>query len=237
MKTRISKALAIMTVASTALFSSASATAGLLTTPVQTQTFSFATLTDPTAVLSFNGFNVAQGVLNSVHMTWTISSNLNNVLFNINATASNVGTPVPTTATATTNFTGTGVATALTGTNSLTTPGFVGSVPGNFAATTVGNATQTGVTGLVCISNDLSCSPTVSNLAGYVGGTNLFNINVSNFGTQGGSVPPGVFAGNNGTANGTVTLWYDYSIPAPATLALMGLGLFGMLAMRRKAEA
>ncbi|MDD2721413.1 MAG: choice-of-anchor E domain-containing protein [Gallionella sp.] len=237
MKTRISKALTITALAATALFSSASASAGLLTTPVQTQTFSFATLNDPVALLSFSGFNVSQGVLNSVHLSWTITSTVNNALINTNATASNVGTPVPTTATATTTFTGTGIATALSGSNNLTTPGFVGSVPGANAVTTVGTVSQTGVTGSTCISNDLSCSPSITNLTGYIGGANLFTISVSNFGNQGGSVPPGVFTGNNGTATGTVTLFYDYKIPAPATLALLGLGLFGLVSMRRKANA
>lgn len=229
MKTRIFKTFAVLSAAATMMFSAASASAALIyTTPTQTQNFSFATLNDPNAVLAFNGFNVTQGVLQSVTMAWSITSNLNNALFNTNPTASSVGTPIPMTATATTTFNGTGPATALSGINTLTTPGFVGSIPGGNTITTVGTATQTGIAGGMT---------STSNLASYIGGTNLFNISVSNFGTQGGSVPPGVFSGNNGTANGSVSIYYTYTIPSPATLALIGLGLFGMIALRRRANA
>jgi len=47
MKTIINKTLAITAIVAAGLFSSLSATAGLLTTPTQTQTFNFATLSDP----------------------------------------------------------------------------------------------------------------------------------------------------------------------------------------------
>lgn len=237
MRTPICKVLSIVAMAMTALLSSAPASAGLITTPAQTKNFSFGSLTGSPITLSFDGFNASLGTLNSVHLAWTISNTLNNALINTNSTPSSVGTPVPVAATSTTTLTGTGIATLLSGTNNLTTPGFVGSVPGNNAVTTVGTASQSGVPGSTCISNDASCGAGNTDLSAYNGGINLFNISVSNFGNQGGSVPAGVFSGNNGTANGAVSIFYDYtaaSVPNPGTLALLGLGLLGMSGVRRK---
>jgi len=238
MKTSIKKTLAVTTIVATGLFSSVSATAGLLTTATQTQTFSFATLTDPAVNLAFSGFNSALGTLNSVHLTWSISTLLNDTTFNTTAGPVAVGSPTPLTATATTTFTGSIISALLTGINTLTTPGFVGNVPSGVS--TVGTASSTNVPGSTCLSNDASCGAGNSNLSAYIGGLNLFNINVSSSGTQGGSVPGTVFTGNNGNASGSVSLFYDYSIatvPVPGTLALLSLGLLGMGGLRRNSHA
>lgn len=228
MKISIKKNLAIATIAITAMFSSATATAGfIVTTPVQTQTFSFADLVSASQALSFNGFDSALGTLNSVTLSWTLNQTLNNVLINITAVPLAVGTPNPASAIATTTFTGTGVAASLTGISTLTTPGYVGLVPGGVVPTTVGVASNPALTGSTTVS---------TGLAGYLGGLNLFTVSVASFGNQGGSVPANVFTGNTGSMNGTATLFYTYTnIPTPGTMALLGLGLFGLVSMRRKA--
>lgn len=233
MKTAIRKFLSALIAAS--FFTSLSATAGLLTTPAQIQLFSFST--PNTTTLSFNGFNSALGTLNSVHFVWTLDQTLNNTVINTNPGPSSVGNPVPLTATATTTFTGTGAAVLLTGTNTLTTPGFTGTVPGAMAVTTVGTASVLGMTGGVCLSNDASCGAGNTNLAAYIGGLNLFNIDIAGVGNQGGTVPAGVFSGNNSNASGSVSIAYDYTakVPLPATSALMLIGLVGMAGLRRKA--
>lgn len=224
----IKKALSIATIAMTAMFSSASATAGLIVvTPTQTQTFSFSDLVSGAQTLAFNGFDSTLGTLNSVTMSWSITQTLNNVLINITGAPLAVGSPNPVNATSTTTFTGTGIAALLTGTNNLTTPGYVGLVPGLSVPTTVGTITGTGVTG---------STTSTSGLAGYIGGLNLFNVSVAYSGNQGGSVPANVFSGNTGIMNGTATLFYTYTnVPVPGTIALLGLGLLGLAGMRRKA--
>ncbi|PJC03436.1 MAG: hypothetical protein CO070_08040 [Gallionellales bacterium CG_4_9_14_0_8_um_filter_55_61] len=83
MKTIINKTLAITAIVAAGLFSSLSATAGLLTTPTQTQTFNFATLSDPAVDLAFNGFNSALGTLNSVHLTCGPSAHYSTTLYSI----------------------------------------------------------------------------------------------------------------------------------------------------------
>ncbi|MCX7192415.1 MAG: choice-of-anchor E domain-containing protein [Proteobacteria bacterium] len=234
MRTGIIKILAVAAMMIAGLFASLPAAAGLLTTPAQIQAFSFATPNNTT--LSFNGFDSTLGTLNSVHFVWSLDQTLNNTVINTNAGPSSVGNPVPLTATATTTFTGTGVAVLLTGTNTLTTAGFTGSVPGGMAVTTVGTASVTGMTGGVCLSNDLSCGAGNTNLAAYIGGLNLFNIDISGIGNQGGTVPAGVFSGNNSNASGSLSITYDYTAPvsAPATSALLLIGLVGMIGLRRK---
>ena len=243
MKTSIRKKLAVAALMATSLFASASASAGLLQTTTQTNTFNFATLNLNTA-LAFNGFNANLGTLNSVHLLWTISTTLNDVVTNSTSSPQVVGSligagNIDLTATAQTTFNGSGLATGLTGTNTSTTAGFTGTVPANVVGQIVNSVTQTAVNGSTCLSNDSSCSLIISNLASYIGGLNLFNIVVQSVGFQGGSVPAGVTTGNTGSASGTVSLFYDYTssvppVPTPGTLALLGLGLIGLTVMRRK---
>jgi len=226
----IKKTLSIAAIAMTAMFSSAYATAGIIvTTPVQTQSFSFADLTSAAQALSFNGFDSTLGTLNSVTLSWTLNQTLNNVLINITAGPLAVGSPNPASATATTTFTGTGVAATLTGISTLTTPGYVGLVPGGVVPTTVGTASNPTLVGTTTVSTGLT---------GYLGGLNLFTVSVASFGNQGGSVPANVFTGNTGTMNGTATLFYSYStVPVPGTLVLLGLGFIGLVSMRRQSRA
>lgn len=235
MRTLINKALAITAIVATGLFSSLSATAGALTTATQIQNFSFSTPNN--ATFSFNGFDSALGTLNSVHFIWTLDQTLNDTVLNTNAGSSFVGNPVHLTATATTTFSGTGIASLINDTTTLTTAGFIGSVPGGFAVTTVGTVSAVGLTGAVCLSNDASCGLGNTNLSAYVGGLNLVNIDLASSGTQGGTVPAGVYSGNNSNATGSLGIFYDYSapIPEPASTALFYIGLLGMLSLRRKA--
>lgn len=235
------KILAIAVVAA-ALLSPISAVAGAVITGTQVQSFNF-TLLDDSTTLSFNGFDSSLGILNSVHFQWTMDKTLNNNIININSVPKTIGSPVPVSATSTTTFTGSGIAFLLTDVNTLTTPGFTGSVPGNFSITTVGTASAPNLSGGVCLSNDNSCGVGNTDLSGYIGGLNLFNIFISNAGTQGGSVPSGVFSGNDGSAAGTVSIYYDYTtrpstnIPEPAGLSLASLGLVGFAAFRKKKQA
>ena len=257
MITLIKKTWAVVMVAIIGLFLSVPVMAGPFVTGAQIQTFSFDTLTGNTT-FAFNGFNSSLGTLDSVHLVWTMNKTLNNVILNNTLSVLTVGNPVAVTATSTTTFTGTGIATLLTDTNILTTAGYTGTVAagvsyfipgvGNILAptsTTVGTATAANLSGGVCLSNDASCGAGHTNLSAYIGGLNLFSIAVNNSGTQGGSVPAGAFTGNTGTAQGTVSIIYDYSlaaittsggaVPEPFSLSLLGMGLAGWLASRRKA--
>lgn len=236
MKNHISKSISIVTMLAAGLFTSLSATAGLITTPVQTQTFSFLTPSSSSTVLAFNGFDSTLGTLNSVHFSWTLDQTLNDQVYNFTGAPQLVGNVLPLSATATTNFTGQGIAALLTGTNTMTTPGFSGTVAAG-GPTTVGTVSATGIIGGVCLSNDASCGAGNTSLSAYVGGLNLFTVNLDSIGFQSGTVPGGVFTGNSGIASGTVSIFYDYTaakVPVPATSALMFIGLLGMMSLRRR---
>lgn len=217
-------------------------------TVTQSQDFNLGALDDSTS-FSFNGFDSSLGILNSVHLKWTMDQTLDNYVINTTASDKSVGTPNKLTATSTTTFSGSGAAILLTDVNTLTTPEFAGIVPkrqgggGTFSYTTVSTASKANFGGK-CLSNDNSCGDGNTSLDGYIGGLNLFNIALSYTGNQTGSVPSGLAAGYEGYASGTVSLTYDYSIPLPATgptptpepasFSLLGLGLAGFVAFCRR---
>ena len=162
--------------------------------------------------------------LTSVHLTLSSATTLNATVFNSGGPAT-VGSPTPVTATATTTVTG---PSGLTATATLTTPGFVGTV-------VTGNQTVGTISSTVTGSQDLFSPPT--NLASYVGGAASITLSIAESGSQGGSVPGGVFTGNDGNAVVTLTLQYDYEAPAalpePLSVGLLGMGLVGLGAARK----
>ena len=213
---------------------SGTAMAGDLLTTEETKSFSFGSLIGTTD-LTFTGFDSSLGTLHSVHITYTLDKLLNNDIINTNAGDSLIGSPSLVSATSETTFSisaaGGGVA-DLTDVSNLTTPGFTGLVTGGGAITTVGTISDAAIVGGSSICDDGSCATAVSSavLADFIGGVDIVTITVENEGVQGGSVPPLVFTGNNGTVDGTATIVYDYNLkvvsaPEPTSIALLGLGL------------
>lgn len=199
-------------------------------TAVQTQSFSFATLAQSTN-LAFTGFNAGLGTLQEVIISFLSSVTLNNTaaVVPVGPGTQAVGNPTPLTATAT--ITAAIPAFFFTTAASLTTPGFVGSVLDNNTIQVVGTASNPALGNSSSITNPIL-------LPNYIGGVNLYNINVAASGTQGGSVPSTVLTGNNGTAAGTVNVQYRYDnairTPEPASMALLGAGMLALGVARRR---
>jgi hypothetical protein len=228
------------------LFRSAAVVAGLvgmtvaasaapLLTSLQTDIFHFVTLNSSTHML-FDGFDASLGTLTSVHMTLNENATLNDtaLVFPFGSGAQTVGSPTPMFASATVSVTG---AAGLNASGTLATPGFVGTVADDGVNHTV--TTVSGVTGGV---SDLTSPPL--GLAAYVGGVNTVSLLLSEVGSQGGSVPPEVLSGNNGSADVTVTLQYDYTIaeaptgvPEPTPMMILGASLIGLGLARRYFQA
>jgi hypothetical protein len=98
--------------------------------------------------------------------------------------------------------------------------------------------TASDIHGGTCLSNDNSCGLGNTNLTGFIGGANLFNVTISNIGTH--NFLGGIYSTIDGTTNGSINLFYDYTVPVsnipePASLSLMGLCLaYLMIAQRKK---
>jgi hypothetical protein len=212
-----------------------------MATPVytQAQTFSFSTSVPLNNTLNFNGFNSSLGTLNSVRFVWQMAESLSNSVFSINGTSVSVGNSIH--ATSTTTFTGTGFASLLASSDTLTTASFTGSVNPGFS--TVGSVIVGTASGGGCISNNGSCTAnTINNNISLSNYTNAFGITVSNTGQAVSPTTPGVFATYTAIANGTVSLFYDYSlitapsasVPEPTSLILIGVGLAYITTIRKK---
>lgn len=199
-----------MIMAGLAMAGSASASTACIgseVTAAQQQTFAFGPNLNGSADLNFDGFS-GPGTLCSVHLQFVYSEHLENtaaVLFN--SGDQSVGSPTPLSATATTTVSITGFP-SLTSSNSLTTPGFVGIVQDGFL----------NVVGTADIAN-LAVGPAVlqnsTALDSFIGGVGIVTVNVASAGSQGGSVPSVVLTGNQGTASGVVSLWYDFNRAPP----------------------
>jgi hypothetical protein len=195
---------------------------GAIFTGPQVQSFSLNDL-NSSANLNFNGFDSSLGTLTGVQVTLTINETLTSQVFNSTGVTQAIGNPTGLSATATTTTTGPAGLSLIT---TLTTGSFTGNVsPGLTNLNTASLTNQ--------ISQMLLNSPP-TDLSSYIGRANSVAITVGSQGTQGGSVPSGVFSGNTGTANGTVAIAYSYIsqieppvVPEPASMAIWSLGALG----------
>lgn len=178
--------------------------------------------------LAFNSFDSSLGTLTSV--TYTLSTTVDATVTVFNS----LGSDQPfTNATATIPVTVTNTLTA----SSLTTTATAGPFAGVAPVGQSNAGTGTGITA----SNSGNDN---ANLAAYVGtGSQTVNFTATApNGSYTGSAAPGVFFSGTANAGGTFTLTYTYTpnttaAPEPGSVAMAGMGLFGMLggaAIRRR---
>ncbi len=222
---KISKILGAAAFAATLCTGSMTASAGPFFTAIQTQTFSFTQFSGSTT-LNFDGFNASLGALESVHMALSAVVSLTNSAANLTGVpVASVG--IPTLLSATGTLTVTGPA-GLSGSASMSTPGYSGPLAVGLQNVGTNSGTISG-------SNVLNSPPT--NITSYIGGVNAVALTLGASQSLFGSVGSGILLGNDGTANVTVTLQYDYSVadaPEPATMLVLGSGILGLSVIRRR---
>ncbi|MFJ3054900.1 choice-of-anchor E domain-containing protein [Herbaspirillum sp. NPDC087042] len=206
-------------VATLALLGPAPASATIVTSGWQSQSFNFSTVNASTN-LSFDGFDASLGTLLGVVIKFSLNETLNDLAFNMGNSALTVGNPVKVSATSTITASG---PLGLTTVNQLTTTPYSGSVTTGLS--TIGTATLSNY-----MVGPTQLNGNMSTLGAYIGGSNSVTIAVTGVGTQSGSLSPSVMTGYNGSANGIVYLQYIYAIPEPTMLALFALGLLMLTA-------
>lgn len=209
----------------------APASATIITTAWQTQTVNYGAL-DGLSNLTFNGFS-AVGTLISVNVELIINSEtLNNTYNNTTGNPTEIGNPFPVNATGTTTIVGTGAfaSAGLTATNVLATPTYTGNVAAGTGTVPGGTASVTSYT--------VGPNSITTDLAPFIGGVNIVTLQLTNRGNVNGSSELTTI-GYSGSANITAEISYTYDnsvVPEPATLSLLGVGLIGLIGVRRKAK-
>jgi hypothetical protein len=209
-----------------AIFTLASSTTMARVIVQETERFEYDSL-NFSETFSFNSFDSTLGTLTGVEFQLYFDRALENTVLNLGSEQS-VGNPVPLTATTTLSISGSGglFTTGSDLTTTLTTTGFSGVI--DTGSVTVGAAADRGT--IAAQATDVSF---------YVSNTPFsFEINLASFGTQGGSVPYGIYTGNQGWITGDAVLIYRYDedrvVTEPMILPLLAIGLLGGLASVRR---